>query len=125
MAREVCDDLLWLDRFGVQPKLWRTPWGDLAPWSGVVAAEVGLELWGWSDDTHDWAGRTAPEMLDELSSGIGDGSVILMHDGVGPGATRTDAAETIELIAPLVELCRSRGLHPGPISLPDPRPALA
>src|ERR1700759_1049130 len=41
---------------GVAPRLWRTPWGDLAPWTAEVAAELGLRIVGWAVDTPDWPG---------------------------------------------------------------------
>lgn len=116
LRREVCDDLLWLEQLGILPTAWRTPWGDLAPWSGLLASEFGLELWGWSDDTRDWSGPSATEMASGLEASLSDGSVILMHDGIGPGALRAHAEATVELVAPLVELCRSRGLRPGRVT---------
>lgn len=105
-------DLAWLADLGIAPRSWRTPWGDLADWSVELAAELGLGLWGWSDDTEDWSGRATGSMLADLEASLQGGSVVLMHDGVGPGARRDDCAATVDLIAPLAELCRSRGLEP-------------
>jgi hypothetical protein len=50
-----------------------------------------------------------------------------MHDGVGPGATRSGCAQTVALVKPLVSLARSRGLEPAPLGrldhpLPDRNP---
>lgn len=116
VEREVRRDLTSLERLDICPRVWRTPWGDLAPWSAELADELGLQLWGWSDDTEDWSGRRTDAMLADLESSVAPGAVVLMHDGIGPGARRADCLQTIELIAPLVELCRSRGLEPAPIS---------
>ncbi len=91
----------------------------------MIASELGLEIWGWSDDTRDWAGRTAVEMLADLSSTISAGSVVLMHDGIGPGALRTDPRGTIELVAPLVSLCRDLGLEPSTVTAIERPSALA
>ena len=118
VAREAHTDIDRLDRLGLRPRAWRTPWGDLAPWSAGLARELGLELWGWSDDTEDWSGRDAGAMLAGLERSLVAGSVVLMHDGLGPGAQREDCLETIALIAPLVELSRSRGLEPVALSAP-------
>src|SRR5437763_1567481 len=52
-----------LSQVGVSPTLWRTPWGDTAPWTEAVAVEHGLRLVGWSVDTHDWRGDDAETML--------------------------------------------------------------
>ena len=55
-----------LDGLGIAPRLWRVPWGDLAPWTAEVAAERGLTLAGWTADTHDWRGDDAATMLAAL-----------------------------------------------------------
>jgi peptidoglycan/xylan/chitin deacetylase (PgdA/CDA1 family) len=113
---EARSDLGWVGELGIRPRAWRTPWGDLAPWTGELAAGLGMELWGWSDDTEDWSGRPSGEMLADLERSIAPGSVVLMHDGVGPGARRRDCGPTVELVAPLVELCRERDLDLEPIN---------
>ncbi len=94
--------LATLVELGVVPRRWRTPWGDLAPWSEDLAATFGLEICGWSDDPHDWRGDSAETMLSALRETIGPGSVILLHDGIGPGARREDCRETVKLIEPLL-----------------------
>jgi peptidoglycan-N-acetylglucosamine deacetylase len=102
---------------------WRLPWGALAPYSRALAAEHGLRLVGWTADTHDWRGDGAELMLDALA--LEPGAVVLMHDGVGPGARRGDCAQTARLIDPLVRRIRARGLEPGevprdaPVGNPD------
>jgi peptidoglycan-N-acetylglucosamine deacetylase len=88
-----------LDGVGVRPSWWRTPWGDLAPWSAQVAAEQGLELIGWTVDTHDWRGDSAERMFAASAAGLHSGAIVLAHDGIGPGARRDDASETLRLIS--------------------------
>lgn len=101
-----------LASLGVEPDLWRTPWGVAAEWTERVAAARGLELVRWTADTHDWRGDTAAEMLAAIEDDVADGAIVLAHDALGPGATRDGCAETVDLIAPLVALARSRGLEP-------------
>jgi peptidoglycan-N-acetylglucosamine deacetylase len=101
-----------LDRLGVRPELWRTPWGVEAQWTRPAAAARGLQLVGWSADTHDWRGDAADAMLSAIEPAVEDGAIVLAHDGLGPGATRDGCQETVALIAPLVALARSRGLEP-------------
>ncbi len=115
VGRELRSDLQWLSQCGVAPRAWRTPWGDLAPWTGDLAREAGLQLWGWSDDTEDWAGRTSTQMLEGLEQTVSGGSVVLMHDGLGPGATRAGCEQTAALVAPLCRLARSLGLRIAPL----------
>jgi peptidoglycan-N-acetylglucosamine deacetylase len=95
-----------------RPGLWRTPYGIEADWTRPLAAARDLRLVGWSADTHDWRGDTAPEMLAAIADGVADGAIVLAHDAVGPGASRDGCTETVALIAPLVALGRERGLEP-------------
>lgn len=97
----VADTERALDRLravGVTPSLWRTPWGDVAPWTAEVAAEHGLRVIGWTVDTHDWRGDTAQEMYAATRPGLRPGAIVLAHDGIGPGARRADARETIAYV---------------------------
>jgi peptidoglycan/xylan/chitin deacetylase (PgdA/CDA1 family) len=100
---------------GVSPRLWRVPWGDLAPWSAEVAAARGLRLAGWTADTNDWRGAQAEAMLATVEPRLAPGAIVLAHDGLGPGALRTTCEHTVQLICPLVAAARRRGLEPVPI----------
>lgn len=111
-AADVERALSVLDGLGVQPSVWRTPWGVEAEWTRPVAEARGLRVVGWSADTHDWRGDTAEQMLAAIDEDIAGGAVVLAHDGLGPGATRDGCAETVALVAPLVALARTRGLEP-------------
>lgn len=100
-----------LASLGVRARLWRTPWGVVAPWTPGVAAEHGLRLVPWSADTHDWRGDKAASMLERIRSGVVAGAVVLAHDGLGPGALRGDCAETVDVIPRIAELAAARGLR--------------
>ncbi len=99
-----------LAALGVRPTRWRAPWGVLAPFTAEVAAARGLELVHWTDDTEDWAGEPAPALLARVR--LAPGAVVLMHDGLGPGALRPGCAETVALIPLLATAARERGLTP-------------
>lgn len=88
-----------LGELGVRPRRWRTPWGVHAPWTAAVAREHDLELCGWDLDSHDWRGDSAEAMLAGIGPGLHDDAVVLLHDGVGPGARRDGCAETLRLVA--------------------------
>jgi peptidoglycan/xylan/chitin deacetylase (PgdA/CDA1 family) len=108
-------------------RLWRTPWGIVTPATEEVAREHRLTLVGWTADTEDWRGGPAGEMLAGVAADLMSGAIVLMHDGIGPGARRDGCAETAELVWPLVSLARSRGLEPGSLRelhlpLPDRNP---
>jgi peptidoglycan-N-acetylglucosamine deacetylase len=87
-----------LAALGVRPRRWRTPWGDQAAWTQSLAAERDLLLTGWSTDTHDWRGDSADDMLAAIDDQIGDGAIVLAHDGLGPGARRSGCGETVKLV---------------------------
>lgn len=111
-AEDLDQALAVLDRLGVRPEVWRTPWGVEAEWTRPTAAARGLRVVGWNADTHDWRGDTVDVMLAAVEPAIKDGAIVLAHDGLGPGATRTGCEETVALVEPLVALARDRGLEP-------------
>lgn len=101
---------------GHQIRDWRTPWGVVTGDTAMVAEDLGLRLVGWTADSEDWRGDTVDEMLERLAPGLEAGAVVLMHDAVGPGASRDGCGRTVELVAPLVSLARSRNLTPVPLA---------
>jgi peptidoglycan-N-acetylglucosamine deacetylase len=111
------EGLRTLRALGHEPKDWRAPWGVVTRASEYVAAGLGLRLVGWTADSEDWRGDTADVMLGRLGPGIEDGAVVLMHDGLGPGALRDGCGPTVDLVAPLLSLAASRGLTPVPVGL--------
>jgi peptidoglycan-N-acetylglucosamine deacetylase len=98
LRRDTARALTALAGVGVRPHLWRTPWGEVTESSERVASERGLRLVGWTADTHDWRGDRAKSMFASLRSRLIDGAVVLAHDGIGPGARRSAAAETVEFV---------------------------
>jgi peptidoglycan/xylan/chitin deacetylase (PgdA/CDA1 family) len=96
---------------GAEPSLWRTPWGDVAPFSEQIAAKQGLRIVGWSVDSHDWRGDAAREMFQAVLPGLHDGAVLLAHDGIGPGARREHAHDTIELVRMIASHAAEQGLR--------------
>ncbi len=107
---------------GVRPARWRLPWGARASWTAAIAREHGLEIVGWTADTHDWRGDDAARMLAAVAPRMLPGAVVLMHDGLGPGARRAGCRETIRLVGPLAAAIRRRGLRPAPLAALPPCP---
>lgn len=110
------DGLRTLRGLGHEVHDWRVPWGVVTGDTEEAAAELGLRLVGWTADSEDWRGGDAGEMLGRLTPGLEAGAVVLMHDAVGPGALRDGCGRTVELVAPLVSLTRSRSLTPVPLA---------
>jgi peptidoglycan/xylan/chitin deacetylase (PgdA/CDA1 family) len=105
-----------LGDLGIAPRRWRTPWGVCTRASEHVASRHGLELVGWTVDTHDWRGDSSQLMLARARGRVGDGAVVLMHDALGPGARRAGCASTVELIGALTLVARKRAIRPVPLS---------
>ncbi len=101
---------------GARPALWRAPWGFCSDASVSVAERFGLQLVGWSIDTHDWRGDDPGAMLAHARRRLADGDTVLMHDGLGPGALRRDCSNTVTLLAGLTAAARERGLTPVPMN---------
>ncbi len=106
-----------LAELGLHPTRWRAPWGICTPATVAVAERCGLELVHWTLDTHDWRGDTPAAMCERLAAdpALKHGGIVLMHDGVGPGALRDSCHSTVELLAPLRDLAASRELRLGPL----------
>ncbi|UTI66084.1 polysaccharide deacetylase family protein [Paraconexibacter antarcticus] len=116
LAADTVTALARLDELGVRPRLWRAPWGITTPASEAVARAHGLRLVHWTADTEDWAGHAPDTMLRRVEDAICDGAVVLAHDGLGPGATRTGCANTVAVIGPLAALAADRGLRCEPLT---------
>lgn len=101
---------------GVRPTLWRTPWGDVAPWSVQIAEARGLRLIGWTADSHDWRGDSGVAMFAATRGALVDGAVVLAHDGLGPGARRDHPAATIDYVALVAEHARDQDLSLGTLA---------
>lgn len=102
-ARDADRALQRLRDLGVEPVLWRTPWGDIAPWTCQIAHERGLRLISWSVDTKDWRGYPANQMFASTRLSLEPGAVVLAHDGIGPGALRAHTEETIAYVKLVID----------------------
>ena len=116
---EAREGLRALRSIGAEPRLWRPPWGVVAPWTWSIAASRGLRIMGWTADTHDWRGDGAVQMLESAGPLLQEDAVVLMHDGLGPGALRDGCEQTVALIGGLVDRCREIGLRPTVAGGPD------
>jgi peptidoglycan-N-acetylglucosamine deacetylase len=101
--------LATLRELGVEPTLWRTPWGDRAAFTRGLAERFGLTLVDWTADSHDWRGDRADAMLAALRPRLKPGAVVLAHDGLGPGARRDGCDETVALVELIGALAAEHG----------------
>lgn len=66
---------------GVQPRLYRPPYGSFSPAGLAAVRRRGLEPLLWSRWGHDWRGRaTAESIAAEAADGLRPGDVVLLHD---------------------------------------------
>jgi peptidoglycan-N-acetylglucosamine deacetylase len=118
IARDTEAALAALRAAGACPRLWRLPWGRLGPATEQLARAHALRLVPWDHDTHDWRGDAWRDQPAEVRAGVAAGGIVLLHDAVGPGATRTGCANTLELLDHITALAAERGAALVP--LPEP-----
>jgi peptidoglycan/xylan/chitin deacetylase (PgdA/CDA1 family) len=118
LTSDLATALRQLDSLGVRPRAWRAPWGRETEVTRRLAARRDLRFWGWNLDSHDWRGDSAAEMHAALiaQGGLRDGDVVLMHDGLGPGAKRSGCEQTLELTRLLLAEADREGLQLAPLS---------
>ncbi len=69
------------DATGVQPKLFRPPFGGRRPASLRVARSLGLQTVMWNVTCSDWKAISTDEIVAKAERQIYGGNVILLHDG--------------------------------------------
>jgi peptidoglycan/xylan/chitin deacetylase (PgdA/CDA1 family) len=107
MGRAAVEELI-----GKPTPLFRPPYGSITSKSLAALRQLALRPWLWSVDAGDWRDGVSTGDLLRTLSGIGAGDVVLLHDGAaddGPGVGK-DRSATVELIGPLVDSLRARGL---------------
>jgi peptidoglycan/xylan/chitin deacetylase (PgdA/CDA1 family) len=110
VERDTDRALARLHALGARPTRWRTPWGDRAPFTESLAAERQLQLVGWTVDSHDWRGDSAETMFSGTREGLRAGAVVLAHDGIGPGARRQDAEQTLRYTELVIDHAGDAGI---------------
>jgi peptidoglycan/xylan/chitin deacetylase (PgdA/CDA1 family) len=91
---------------GTTPRLFRPPYGRTDATVRAVASGLGLTEVLWTVDSRDWAGASAAQIVAAAGT-LGDGHVILMHDGI---------PATVDAIPRIAAGLASRGLATGTIS---------
>lgn len=91
---------------GQTPYLFRPPGGDYNRTVAEVAASLGYWMVLWTDDPGDYADPPEKILQERLFSGISNGGIILLHDGV---------PETIDLLPKLIERLKAEGYEIVPV----------
>jgi peptidoglycan/xylan/chitin deacetylase (PgdA/CDA1 family) len=91
------------DSTGVQPTVYRPPYGVFSAAGVGIVRRRGLRTLLWSRWGHDWRARsTADAIAAEVSSGLGGGDVLLLHDAdhySAPGSWKRTAAALPQVLA--------------------------
>lgn len=98
------------DSTGVRPCLYRPPYGVLNAAALRLAARSGWRTLLWSHWGRDWEARATAESISRLlTTGAGEGSVLLLHDAddySAPGSWR----RTVAALPLVLERMAARGL---------------
>lgn len=104
-------------------RFFRAPEGRWSPGLERAAAALGMRPLGWSVDSRDWTGMPADAVLSTIRSELGNGSVVLLHDGGG------NRASTVAVLRGLIPMLRDQGYRfvipdaTAPLPRPTPAPA--
>lgn len=109
------------ETLGVNPRLFRPPFGEFDVTISAPARAEGMEICLWSIDSHDWDWNFTPDrVLKQVTTDVGPGTIILFHlDGYHTIDVLPEAVayyrETLGLeLIPITELMALGG-----IELPD------
>jgi peptidoglycan/xylan/chitin deacetylase (PgdA/CDA1 family) len=100
---------------GLDPWLFRPPYGVLSTAALISAGRLGLTPVLWSSWGREWVpGSTAETVHDTLSGGLAGGATVLLHDS---DATSTPGSWQAALgaLPKLLDECDRRGLRVGPL----------
>lgn len=80
---------------GVTPTCLRPPGGSIDDAALSLATAAGLTVRRWDVDPQDWRRPSPDAIVEEVLDRVGDGDVVLLHDGGGAGQGTVDALEEI------------------------------
>ena len=96
---------------GVRPAMYRPPCG-MKTWHTFDAMRTtGHTLINWSRRAIDGL-PTTPQRIMRRFENIGDGEILLLHDGVEPNTSYADRSATIAVVPKLLEQLRRENLKP-------------
>lgn len=90
---------------GVNPRLFRPPYGDLNDDVIREIASLKKEILLWDIDSWDWKGLSGPQVAKNILGHVRDGSIVLQHCS-GPFETVNG---TLEALPYIIEVLRERG----------------
>lgn len=93
---------------GVEPRLYRSPYGLHTPWQLAAVRRLGLQTVVWDVNAYDWV-RTTSEVIiaRRVMAHVRPGSIILLHDG--DHNRHSDRNPTVQALPHIIELLQDRG----------------
>ena len=82
---------------GVQPKLFRAPYGDWSPAVLQQCERMQMVPMDWSVDPRDWARPGVASIVSNIMTHTRSGSIILEHDG---GGNRSQTVAALRIVLP-------------------------
>jgi peptidoglycan-N-acetylglucosamine deacetylase len=99
------------DATGVEPRLYRPPYGRFTDESYRAVGELGLEPVYWSGWGADWDPIPAERIAELAIRDLAPGTILLLHDSPRY-ATRPSAVPTAEALPAILAAMRERELEP-------------
>ncbi len=90
---------------GVRPGFFRPPYEALNARVLTQVDRLGLTTFLWSDDPQDWSRPGSNVIINRVLSQVGNGAIILMHDGGG------DRSQTVAALPTIIETLHKRGFR--------------
>jgi peptidoglycan/xylan/chitin deacetylase (PgdA/CDA1 family) len=110
LKSEVMESVTYLQNLTSQEiRFFRPPYGILSPSYFSACSDQGITMILWSVDTVDWERPSFDIIVERVISQIGQGSIILMHDGGGNRQQTVDALDKI--------LCELEQMQLRPVTL--------
>jgi peptidoglycan-N-acetylglucosamine deacetylase len=109
---DMVDGAVAIERaLGVEPRLYRAPYGHFAPGTLAEAERRGWTCVSWSAEGVDWrAGETAHALFERIAPDLAPGAIVLLHDGRREQAV--DCERMIEALGMVLDEATRRGLEP-------------
>ena len=96
---------------GVDPRLYRPPYGRFSEQSYAAARELGLTPVYWSAWGSDWEPIPPERIAETAIRDLAPGAILLLHDSARYAA-RASATPTAEALPAILAAMRERGLEP-------------
>lgn len=96
---------------GEAPRFFRAPAGLRSPLLDPVLQRLGLQLASWTRRGFDTVERRCERVLGALTRGLGDGDILLLHDGHA-ARSRTGAPVVLEVLPRLLAALAAANLTP-------------